>query len=314
MANPGRRRAGARALLALAALVAGGLAFSADNRAGGVRHLFDITGDGKTKLSLPSDVALGTGGRVYVVDGGNHRVAVFDRQGDFLFAFGGAGTADGQFQNPVGIGVDGHGLVYVADTGNHRVQVFEADGTFRSALPVTENNLKVRPIDVAPTAAGTGYYVTGNNNHKVMEYAADGRRVREWGGTGEEFGFFRYPGSVARAPDGTVYVVDVLNARVQVFTGGGGRLVQVGGWGVLPGQLFRPKGVALDRRRHVYVSDSYLDVIQVYSDEARFLHVLGGPAGPQRFVAVAGIAVGADDRLYAAEMLANKVSVYQLEK
>jgi tripartite motif-containing protein 71 len=290
------------------------LAFAGDAHAAGVKHLFDITGDGGAHLSLPSDVALGSEGRVYVVDGGNQRVAVFDHGGSFLFAIGREGSANGEFRNPVGIGIDGTGRVYVADTGNHRVQVFDADGGFRFAFPVVDAGLPVRPIDVAADASGEHIYVTGNNNHKVMEFTADGKLLRQWGGQGEEFGYFRYPASVALAPGGAVYVVDVLNARVQVFSGSGGRLVQVGSWGVMPGQLFRPKGVAFDRRRRTYVSDSYLDVVQVFSDEARFMHVLGQAGKPQRFVSVAGIAVGNDDRLYAAEMLANKVSVYLLEQ
>ena len=295
-------------------IVACGVASAAGIRTGTVRHLFDITGGDDERLSLPSDVALGTGGRVYVVDSGHQRVAVFDRHGRFLFAIGGEGTAEGRFRNPVGIGVDGTGRVYVADTGNHRVQIFDGDGEFVRAFPIVSAGLAVRPIDVAVDASGNHLYVTGNNNHKIMEFASDGKVIRQWGGQGEEFGFFRYPASVVLSPGGSVYVVDVLNARVQVFTGSGGKLVQVGSWGVLPGQFFRPKGVALDSRRRVYVSDSYLDVIQVFSDEARFLYVLGDSGVPRRFTSVAGIAVGADDRLYAAETLANKVSVYELER
>lgn len=298
----------------LAAVIAGwaALSFAAGIPTAGVRHLFDVTGQGAGGLSLPTDVALGNDGRIYVVDGGNHRVLAFDRNGKYLLSIGRRGSAEGQFKDPVGIGTDDKGRVYVADTGNHRIQVFGSDGHFQYAFPIVDNGLAVRPIDVAADASGSRIYVTGNNNHKVMEFSARGKPVRQWGGNGESGGLFRYPATIVVVPEGAVYVADALNSRVQGFDGEGALLVQIGTWGVLPGQLFRPKGVAVDGKKRVYISDSYMDVIQVYDDEGRFLHVLGNGGAPQRFVSAGGIAVGRDNRIYAAEILRNKISVYSL--
>ena len=107
-------------------------------------------------------------------------------------------------------------------------------------------------------------------------------------------------------------MADVLNSRVQGFDDGGNLLIQVGTWGVLPGQLFRPKGVAIDGKKNIYISDSYMDVIQVFDDEGKFLHVLGLDGKPQRFVSAGGIAIDRNNRLYTAEILNNKISVYSL--
>lgn len=305
-----------RALLrfAIIALLASGVTASL---AGGiptsdVRHLFDITGAAAGGLSLPTDVAIGSDGRAYVVDGGNHRVVAFDRNGKYLFTIGRRGSDEAQFKDPVGVGTDGKGRVYVADTGNHRVQVFSADGRYQYAFPVVDGGQAIRPIDVAADAAGARIYVSGNNNHKIMSFGASGKFLRQWGGNGESGGLFRYPASVAVAPEGDIYVADALNSRVQGFDAEGALLIQVGTWGVLPGQLFRPKGVAVDGKQRIYISDSYMDVIQVFDGEGRFQHVLGHNGTPQRFVSAGGIAIGRDNRLYAVEVLRNKVSVYGL--
>jgi sugar lactone lactonase YvrE len=300
--------------LAVTALLAGcvTVSFAGGIPTAEVRHLFDITGQGAGGLSLPTDVAVGSDGRIYVVDGGNHRVVGFDRNGKHILTIGRKGSDEGQFKDPVGVGTDGKGRVYVADTGNHRIQVFGADGRFQYAFPVVDNGLAIRPIDVATDASGTRIYISGNNNHKVMSFAAPGRFLRQWGGNGEGTGQFRYPASVVVAPEGDVYVADALNSRVQGFDQEGALLIQVGTWGVLPGQLFRPKGVAVDGKQRIYISDSYMDVVQVYDGEGRFLHVLGHDGAPQRFVSAGGIAIGHDNRLYAVEILRNKVSVYSL--
>ncbi len=277
-----------------------------------IRHLFDITGKDDNQLSLPTDVAVGKDDRVYVVDGGNHRIVAFNQKGKQIFTFGKKGASEGQFNGPVGIGTDGKGLVYVADTGNHRIQVFDPDGRFRFSFPVIDGDLPVRPIDVAADSSGTKIYVSGNNNHKIMAYTSSGRLSRKWGGNGESGGLFRYPASVVVAPQGDLYVADVLNSRIQGFDGDGDLLIQVGAWGVLPGQLFRPKGVAVDGKQHIYISDSYMDVVQVFDSEGRFLHVLGLGGKPQRFVSAGGIAIDRNNRLYTAEVLNNKISVYSL--
>ncbi len=278
----------------------------------GVRHLFDITGQGAGGFSLPTDVAVGVDGRVFVVDGGNHRVVAYDRNGKYLLTIGGKGSGEGQFRDPVGIGTDSRGRVYVADTGNHRIQIFSSDGRFQYAFPVSDNGLPIRPIDVATNASGTQIYVSGNNNHKIMAFTAAGKLVLQWGGNGESSGQFRYPASLTVSTAGDVYVADALNSRVQGFDEEGVLLILVGSWGALPGQLFRPKGVALDGKQNIYISDSYMDVIQVYDNEGRFLHVLGHSGKPQRFISAGGIAIGNDNRLYTAEILRNKISVYSL--
>lgn len=298
-----------RALAAVLAVSLATVSFAAGIPTAGVRHLFDIGG-----LSLPTDVAVGEDGRIYVVDSGNHRVVAFDRNGKQLIAIGSKGSGQGQFLDPVGIGTDRKGRVYVADKGNHRIQVFGADGRFQYTFPVADGSQAIRPVDVAVDASGTKIYVSGNNNHKIMAYAAPGKFLSEWGGDGESNGLFRYPASVAISPEGDVYVADVLNGRIQGFSEDGKFIAQVGNFGAQPGQLFRPKGLAIDKKKRMYISDSYMDVIQVYDRTGSFLHVLGSGGKPQQFVSVGGIAIGSGNRLYAAEVLRNKVSVYSLSE
>lgn len=311
--DPGIQVRHARRWLAVVAFIASwpGPA-GAETPTAPARHLLDLTGAAAGGLVLPSDVAVGPGGRIYVVDGGNQRVVAFDRQGQYLFSIGHPGAGAGQFQDPVGVGVAANGKVYVADTGNHRIQIFGADGRFEHTFPVLSGGRSVRPIDVAVSPDGDTVYVTGNN--KVMAFTAHGRALREWGGTGVDAGRLRYPATLTVASNGSVYVVDGLNARVQVFDKDGKLIIQVGEWGVLPGQFFRPKGVALDKRGRIYVSDGYLDLIEVFDSETHFLYVLGGKDKPQRFTSPGGIAIDGEGRLYVAEMLKNKISVYALSE
>ena len=93
-------------------------------------HLFDIgkRGSGDGEFNLPRDVAIGKDGRIYVVDGGNFRVQIFDKDGKFIKGFGSVGKQLGNFARPKEIATDRDGNVYVADTAFGNIQIFTADG------------------------------------------------------------------------------------------------------------------------------------------------------------------------------------------
>jgi DNA-binding beta-propeller fold protein YncE len=93
-------------------------------------HLYDIgkRGEGPGEFNLPRDVALGKDGRIYVVDGGNFRVQIFDKDGKYLKSFGSVGKQLGNFARPKEIATDREGNVFVADTAFGNFQIFTAEG------------------------------------------------------------------------------------------------------------------------------------------------------------------------------------------
>ena len=94
------------------------------------KHLYDIgkRGIGAGEFNLPRDVAVGKEGRLYVVDGGNFRVQIFDNQGKHLKSFGSIGRQLGNFARPKEIAADAEGNVYVVDTAFGNFQIFNPDG------------------------------------------------------------------------------------------------------------------------------------------------------------------------------------------
>ncbi len=55
------------------------------------KHLFTITSD----FQNPSDVVAGRSGKIYVLDGVNNKVKVFNQKNTFLFSFGETGSREG---------------------------------------------------------------------------------------------------------------------------------------------------------------------------------------------------------------------------
>ena len=119
-------------------------------------HLHDIGTRGAEpgELNLPRDIELGPDGLLYVVDGGNFRVQVFETDGTFVRSFGSVGKLFGQFARPKGIASDPQGNVYVADASFGNFQIFSPTGELllfvgsRSTVPDRAKYMLPSGIDV----------------------------------------------------------------------------------------------------------------------------------------------------------------------
>jgi DNA-binding beta-propeller fold protein YncE len=280
-------------------------------------RVLELTGPDDKPLVMPTDIAIGKDERIYIVDSGNHRVLCYSRDGKYLFAFGSAGEGDGELLGPVGITTAEDGSVLLADRGNKRIQIFDEKGQFLNTIETRSGGKSASPVDVAVDKSGKQLYVTASIPfHQVFVYGEDegGGKVKTiWGKPGSNPGEFRYPATIAIGPDKNIYVVDVFNSRLQVFDVSGQALVTIGSWGVTPGHLFRPKGVAVGDDGLIAVSDSYLGVLQLFDSDKRFQGVLGEAGEIAHFTTPTGLAFDGKGRLYVAEMLANRVTVLELE-
>lgn len=303
-------------LRAVAALALAACVFSPQAAFGltaiAARHEYDLEKD----FLQPSDVAIGKNGAVYVADGVNGCIRIFDAAGAYRASFGAKGSGLGQFQGLLGIATDSAGTVYAADAQNHRVQIFSPDGTFRRSLDIVpgSGDGPTDPVDMALDERRRQLYVVDNDNHHVLVYSLDDFRLAwRWAEMGDLRDQLEYPFLIAVGRDSSVFVVDVINTRVQVYSPKGAVVATIGGWGVEPGQFYRPKGVCTDSENRVYVSDSYLGVIQVFNRYGNLKGIIADEQGALRkWRSPVGIAVDARQRLYVVDMLANRVSVYTL--
>ncbi len=272
----------------------------------------------QSNFSQPSDVVVGNNKRIYVLDGVNNLVKVFNYQGAYLFSFGGAGSGKGKFNFPLGIGLGEKDRIYVADSGNHRVQIFSTEGEYLRQFTTESGKKDAKPsdpTDVVVNSALKRCYVVDNDNHWILIYdLEEGKLIRTYGTMGMEKREFRFPFLLDVDREGNLYTVEVINTRVKVVDPEGNFLTNIGRWGVEKGKFYRPKGVAIDSKGRVFVSDSYLGVIQVFDREGRFLSVIGDEEGTiLKFTTPTGLFIDKKMRLYVVEMCANRVRVLSLK-
>jgi len=276
-----------------------------------VELLFEIT----DQLNQPSEVAVSKEGHIYVVDGVNNRIRIFNSQGTPVSSFGTEGVGDGEFRYPLGIDIADSGRIYVADSGNHRVQIFDRSGGFIAQIKLpSQKDHPADPTDLAVDETRNRCYVVDNDNHRILVYDLSNLQLLDSYGTpGSGKRAFRYPFLIALDKEKYLYIVDVINTRVQVLNPEGLFVNFIGGWGVEKGKFFRPKGVAVDKNSRIYVSDSYMGVIQIFDSTGTFYAAVGEPATAKvkKFKTPVGIFIDHRDRLYVVEMFANRVGVYR---
>jgi hypothetical protein len=278
-----------------------------------------VTGANKTdqlSFSKPFDVAAREG-KIVVTDSVYRIAVMFDVPRRKVYPFGhrGDGKGDGALKKPIGVGMDGKHWTYIADVSDQDVKVFDPLGMYIKSIGGKE--VFQRPIDVAANEAGDRIYVLdagGINSewHRVVIFDEEGNKIKEIGRRGANPGEFNLPTQLTVASDGTLYVLDAGNFRVQAFSSDGEFLRAWGKVGRNLGDFARPRGIATDSQGNVYVSDGAFRNFQIFDSEGRLLMFIGEPGledKPGQYVLPAGLAVDDTDRVYVVDQLHHKVDV-----
>jgi sugar lactone lactonase YvrE len=229
-------------------------------------------------FSGSADIDVDDNGNIYVIDRGNHRVQIFDSDGDFLNSLGTnheSGSDNISFSYPGCILVQG-GYIFVSDNGNHRIQVYEEDLEYFITLgitgsPGTDMNRLDSPKDIAMDDSGKIYVADyGNHRIQVFDDLADGvadATIGITGVSGLNNSAFNYPYGVAVNGD-WLYVSDSGNHRIQIHGLDGAYINTIGDTGRLgctDELLFYPYGLDVGDDGRIYVADHKNQRVQVFT-------------------------------------------------
>jgi len=191
-----------------------------------------------------------------------------------VFSMGSTGNGEGQFNKPRNLAVAADGSIYVADSGNNR----------------------------------------------IIHLSADGKTLNTWGTTGDASkeggapgGTFNEPWSVAVGTDGSIFVADTWNHRIQKFTADGKFLKMWGYFGQAekPDGFWGPRGLAVDKKGNVYVTDTGNKRVVVFTSEGDFVTQFGSTGTePGQFDEPVGITIDQEGLVYVADTWNSRIQIF----
>ncbi|MBL4614006.1 MAG: hypothetical protein JKY27_03930 [Magnetovibrio sp.] len=272
-------------------------------------------GGSRTAIAKPYGVVV-SNGKMYVGDSVARLVHMFDIKNGKYLAIGTEGI--GALTKPLGIAVDQQERLYVIDATQKRVVIFGKDGKYLRM--VDGRRYFDRPTGIAVNQDGSRIFVVDTGGvssirHRVVVFDGEGNYLQDIGTRGSGPGEFNLPLNATIGPDGTLYVVDGGNFRIQAFTQAGQFKFSFGEVGKRSGQFARPKSIAVDQDNNIYVSDAAFGNVQIFNQNLDLLMWIGSRSAvdlPGHYMLPTGIAVDRQDgRVYMVDQFFRKVEVYR---
>lgn len=263
-------------------------------------------------FTWPRGIAVGPDNNIVVADSSNHRVQVFDQQGNFVKEFGSYGSADGEFDCLAGIAVNRIGQFIIADRYNHRIQVFDPTGMFLRSFGSQGSGDGRFSYPWGVTTDALGFiYVCDKENHRVQVFQSDGSFVGKFGSMGSKPGQLEHPHYIAVSSTNRVIVSDSNNHRIQIFDINGKVTATFGTEGSADGQFKFPRGVAVDDQNYIFVADSGNNRIQIFHPDGTFLRAFGcWGQGDGEFKGLEGVAVMSNGNILVCDRENHRVQVF----
>jgi len=217
-------------------------------------------------------------GLLYVADGENSRIHVFDLDGNFIKVIGERGTGNGQLQLATALAIDRNNeWLYVTDDDNCRIMKFDVSqanhGSYLTQWGSDSSGVTgLRyPTKIAIDNLNGFIYIVDSGNHRIRKLNMKMEEIFTLGGYGDGDGQFRYPINVAVGGDGRLYVLDNVKRNVQVFDSDGNFIAK---WDINFDQRYYRyglQGITVDSGGYVYVIDA--DTKKLYKLDANGIKV-----------------------------------------
>lgn len=218
--------------------------------------------------------------------------------------------------NAIGVAVDDQENLYVADLGGNRVLVFDRDDHFLREFG--QDKLSQPRAIALDRKAQTLFVVSGVSGsslaHRVDVFSLKGEHLRTFGKRGAGPGEFNFPTGVTVAPDGRLFVADMLNFRVQILDQEGTQLGSFGELGTgAPGHFDKVRATAFDTFGNVYVTDAQQGSVQIFNSRFQPLMAFGGRfLEPGYFQVPGAIVIDSRNHVFVADSATHRISEYEL--
>ena len=172
----------------------------------------------------------------YLLDKGNYRIQVFDKNGKFIRTIGKEGQGPGEFASPVAGAIYNRKYILIADNELLRVNIYDLEGNFISSFKT-----KGEPSDLITTEDNRIFLAYSDKGGRfIHEYNIEGDLLRSFGKVKEEWLLlFSDAAKICSDNEENIYVCFRYLNRIQKYNSKGKLLKEI--QAVLPFEVQPPK-------------------------------------------------------------------------
>ncbi len=263
----------------------------------------------------PSGLAKNSDGDLFVIDGLQNMVFVFDDGGEFLFSFGQRAMKDGGLNMPLSICIDPDDDIYIS-MGDPRIEVYGANGSPKRTILLADlaADMEKETGTIGGLECGPDYlYVTDDKHGHIYTVDYGGKAESVVGETGKEAGQFMSPKKLWYSEaEKALVVADTYNFRIQVLRDGVAD-PPFGTYGNSVTQFSRVIDVAPDDQGNILAIDFGNQTTQAFGYDGKFRYVLGTANGEDQIPMAGAASIVSDgNRVWIANKLLGSVDVWDL--
>ena len=236
-----------------------------------VRPVLSFVKEGSSlqMFNFPWGVALSARDEIAVTEHLNHRVQIFDRDGNFLRSFGRQGNKAGDFSNPTGIAFHKNGNIFIADWNNNRIQIFSGEGEYVGMFDGkgSFDGRLSNPCGLSVDSDGN-IIVADTGNKMIRIFSCHGEFLMKIGRP------FTYPVHCIQC-DRYLIVSDSNEHCIKVFDRNGNFQYKFGELGGGDGEFNKPRCLSVNKSGHLMVCDGNNNRIQVFELNGKFVGKFG---------------------------------------
>ena len=269
---------------------------------------FGKKGSSVRMFDSPWGVAVNARDEIAVTDTNNHRVQIFNTDGNYLRSFGREGNEAGEFIYPRGIAFHNNGNIFVADKGNHRIQIFSGEGEYVGSFggKGSLDRHLIFPWSLSVDSAGNIVVVdVGNNLIKI--FSPDGKFLKKI----DRQGSFTDPIHCVQC-DRYLIVSDCKEHRIKVFDRNGNFQYKFGKQGGGDGEFRNPECLSMNKSGHLMVCDRGNNRIQAFELNGKFVGKFGTKGSNLgEFQRLTSVAVLSNGRIVVTDSSNHRIQIFE---
>lgn len=252
----------------------------------------------------PKNIYLSRNELLWITDGKNNRVQIFDTDGAFI-----GKISYENMKSPCSITQDNDYNTYILDSEDCKIRVFDKNNNF--IFEFGGKGEKEENLNSASSIlflSENRIYVTAHQENLIKVYDTKGKYLKTISNN------ITSPIAITTINDKLI-ILDSATPKVQITSKEGRNINNFGKKGLGKGEFTIPRGIATDKLSNIYITEKLTHRVQVFDQNGKFLYSFGKKGNTNLdFNSPSGIIITNNFKIFIVDSENSRIQVFKLVK